>query len=105
MFLAGWSSVSGDPLPSETVPVQNKSDAVDVSKSPGTCSEGGRLAGALQEFDGALAADPDNRMAGNNRAICRMYCCNLPAAIQVIADLPDIICWQALVFCAWHSGA
>ena len=40
-------------------------------------------AGALQEFEGALAADPDNRMAGNNRAVCRMYCCNLPGAIQV----------------------
>lgn len=40
-------------------------------------------AGALRECEEALAADPDDRVAANNCAVCKMYCCNLPGAIQV----------------------
>ena len=43
----------------------------------------GLHAGALRECEEALAADPDDRVAANNCAVCKMYCCNLPGAIQV----------------------
>ena len=42
----------------------------------------GAGSGALKTFEAGLAADPDDRVAGNNCSVCRMYCCNLPAAIQ-----------------------
>ena len=40
-------------------------------------------AGAMREFDAGVAADGSDSVAANNRAICRMYSCNLPGAIQV----------------------
>lgn len=37
----------------------------------------------MKEFDGAVTADSNDSVAANNRAVCRMYACNLPGAIQV----------------------
>lgn len=43
-------------------------------------------AGAVGEFDAALSLDANDTVAVNNRAVCRMYACNLPGAIRVRQD-------------------
>lgn len=39
-------------------------------------------AGAQAEFEAVLARDPGDMVALNNRALCRMYACDLTGAIQ-----------------------
>ena len=63
-------------------------------------------ADAVKEFDAALSLDGSDRVAANNRAVCRMYACNLPGAIQVSIILPasadDILsfCKAANYYCS-----
>lgn len=44
----------------------------------------GDYKGAVKEYDAALSLDPDDSLAANNRAVARMYACNLVGAIQAL---------------------
>ena len=43
---------------------------------------------AAAEFDGVLQLEPGNTVAANNRAVCYLYACKLPDAIQCAAPRP-----------------
>ena len=48
------------------------------------CVMHGDYEGALSEYTAALAADPADAVAANNRAVCLLYCCRLAEAIEAL---------------------
>lgn len=64
---------------------QRKLQSCAVDHVSGSCPTVFSVAtGAEAEFDTCLAEDPGDAVAANNKAICRMYGCNLVGAVHCL---------------------